>query len=139
LGNSVSLVCLFLGTASAIAASVMGWSFAVRQGYGGWDQIDTDSEIFWHRWSAVIVTTAAILTSIIALMALRKTSKSLSTIWKLGLLAVAAMVGAVGHQGGELTYGKTFYQDAFNELFGVDPNAVPNNSEPSQESQSGPK
>jgi hypothetical protein len=119
-GNNVALACLFLGTASAIAATAMGWSFADRQGYGRWDRIDMDSEIFWHRWSAVIVTLAAIATSAVAFLAIRRKHKRLDTFWKVGLLAIAAMVGAVGHQGGELTYGKTFYQEAFDQLFGTD-------------------
>jgi len=118
LGENVSLVCLFLGTLSAIAASAMGWSFAVRQGYGSWNRFDMDSEIFWHRWSAVIVTVAAIATSLFALAWLRNKSARLGHFWKIGLLAIAAMVGAVGHQGGELTYGKTFYQEAFDTLLG---------------------
>ncbi len=59
LGESVALSCLFLGTVSAIVATMMGWSFANIQGYGAWNRVDTDSEIFWHRWSAVIVTVAA--------------------------------------------------------------------------------
>lgn len=120
-GNSVALVCLFLGTASSIAATAMGWSFADRQGYGSWDRIDMDSEIFWHRWSAIIVTTVAIITSLSAFIAMRRHGEQNSKFWKIGLLAIAAMVGAVGHQGGELTYGKTFYQEAFQKLLGTEP------------------
>jgi uncharacterized membrane protein len=123
LGENVALVCLFFGTLSAIAATVMGWSFATQQGYGSWDRFDMDSEIFWHRWSAVIVTVAAIITSLFALSWLRNQQNHLKTFWKIGLLVIAMMVGAVGHQGGELTYGKTFYQEAFNILLGV-PNSV---------------
>ena len=120
LGENVSLACLFLGTISAIAASAMGWSFAVRQGYGSWNRFDMDSEIFWHRWSAVIVTFAAITTSLFALAWLRSKNARLGRLWKIGLLAIAGMVGAVGHQGGELTYGKTFYLEAFETLLGSD-------------------
>jgi len=120
LGENVSLACLFLGTLSAIAASAMGWSFAVRQGYGNWNRFDLDSEIFWHRWSAVIVTFAAITTSLFALAWLRNKNVRVGRCWKIGLLAIAAMVGAVGHQGGELVYGKSFYQEAFETLLGSD-------------------
>jgi hypothetical protein len=120
LGEYVSLSCLFLGTLSAIAASAMGWSFAVREGYGSWNRFDMDSEIFWHRWSALIVTFAAIATSLFALAWLRNRKSRLGRFWRTGLLAIAAMVGAVGHQGGELTYGKALYTDAFDVLFGSD-------------------
>lgn len=130
LGQNVSLVCLFLGTLSAIVASMMGWAFAPRRGYGDWDRFDMDSEIFWHRWSAVIVTTVAIATSAVALRWLQNQSPRLGKVWKGGLLAAAMMVGAVGHQGGELTYGEKFYQEAFDLLFGtshelVEPKAAP--------------
>jgi uncharacterized membrane protein len=124
LGQNVSLVCLFLGTLSAIVASIMGWAFAPRRGYGGWDRIDMDSEIFWHRWSAVIVTTVAIATSAVALRWLQNRSPRLGKMWKGGLLAAAMMIGAVGHQGGELTYGEKFYQEAFDLLFGRSPESA---------------
>jgi uncharacterized membrane protein len=120
LGQNVALVCLFLGTLSSIVASMMGWSFAVRRGYGGWDRFDMDSEIFWHRWSAIIVTVLAITTSGFALQWLRNRNHRTGQLWKFGLLLLAMMVGAVGHQGGELTYGKTFYKEAFDVLFGTE-------------------
>ncbi len=119
LGETVALTCLFLGTASAIVATIMGWSFANIEGYGAWNKVDTDSEIFWHRWSAVIVTVAGIVTSLFALAALRTPNRRLGLTWRVGLLALGMMVGAVGHQGGELTYGKVFYQRAFDRLLGT--------------------
>ncbi len=119
LGQNVALVCLFIGTGSAIVASAMGWSFAVREGYGNWSRVDFDAEIFWHRWSAIVVTIASITTSLFALAWLRSGSAGLAKFWQIGLLAIAVMVGLVGHQGGELTYGKKFYQEAFNVLLGV--------------------
>lgn len=124
LGQSVALSCLFLGTAAAIVATMMGWSFANIQGYGDWSRVDTDSEIFWHRWSAVIVTVVGIITSLFAIAALRSSSRRLGLAWRVGLLTVGMMVGAVGHQGGELTYGKVFYQRAFDRLFGVEPQSA---------------
>jgi uncharacterized membrane protein len=120
LGQNVALVCLFLGTLSSIVASMMGWSFAVRRGYGSWDRIDMDSEIFWHRWSAIIVTIVALATSAFALQWLRNRNHRTDKVWKCGLLLLAMMVGAVGHQGGELTYGKTFYKEAFDLLLGTE-------------------
>jgi len=125
LGNHVALSCLFIGTASSIVASAMGWAFAETRGYGAWDRFDVDSEIFWHRWSAILVTVLAILTSLIALIAILTGSDGCRKGWKLGLLVLAAMVGAVGHQGGELTYGALHYKQAFDLLLGesADPEA----------------
>ncbi|HBJ35877.1 MAG TPA: cytochrome C [Planctomycetaceae bacterium] len=118
LGDHVALSCLFIGTASSIVASAMGWAFAVQRGYGSWNRVDMDSEIFWHRWSAIIVTVLAIVISFVALAALSKGSERLRKVWKIGLLGLAAMVGAVGHQGGEMTYGALHYQQAFELIFG---------------------
>ncbi|MEM6779279.1 MAG: c-type cytochrome domain-containing protein [Planctomycetota bacterium] len=117
LGEQIPLACLLIGSASAIVATLMGWSFATQQGYGSWTKLDLDGVIFWHRWSAVIVTFVSTALAMIAIVNLRSKRQGLTRIWKIGLLAVAAMVGAVGHQGGELTYGRDFYPKAFRILF----------------------
>lgn len=117
-GTQIPLACLLIGAVSSIAATMMGWSFSVEKGYGSWNRFDFDAEIFWHRWSAVIVTVSATVFAVIALMSLRNPSPRLTSTWKIGLLLVAGLVGAVGHQGGELTYGKGFYPKAFSILLG---------------------
>ncbi len=125
LGQQVALSCLWLGAISAVAASAMGWSFAQRRGYGSWSRIDTSTEIFWHRWSAVIVTIVAVVLAWVALAAVRRGSPGLHRLWRIGMLVLAAMVGAVGHQGGELTYGPELYQEAFDVLRGGPREPVP--------------
>ncbi len=118
-GTQIPLACLLLGAASAIASTAMGWAFAPEQGYGsGWDLLQWDREIDVHRWSGVIVSAAATLFALIALVALWKDSPALTTTWKVGLLICAGMVGAVGHQGGEMSYGKDFYPKAWRILVG---------------------
>lgn len=128
-GNQVAVTCLFLGAASSVIASTMGWAFATQRGYAGWTRVDFDSEIFWHRWSAILVTVLAVLISIIAVAAIRRNNIELHKLWKGGLLILAAMVGLVGHQGGELTYGKSHYQQAIEVLMGEAP-PVPVGVEP---------
>jgi len=118
LGTQIPLACLLIGAASSIVATMMGWAFSVEKGYGTWDRVDFDATIFWHRWSAVVVTVAATFFAVVALVSLRKNSTRLTSVWKIGLLLVAGLVGAVGHQGGELTYGKDFYPKALSILFG---------------------
>lgn len=118
-GTQIPLACLLLGAPAAVAAAAMGWSFATQEGYPGWTTIDTEKEWFWHRWSGVIVAVLAMVFAVIALLSLKnKESKRLNAAWKIGLLALAAMVGAVGHQGGEMSYGANFYDRAFNILLG---------------------
>ena len=118
LGTQVPMVCLILGAAFAVVSTVMGWSFAVQQGYGGWDRVDFDSEIFWHRWSATIVAVLATIFAVLAVISVRRDKPILNGIWKTGLLVVAVIVGLVGHQGGELTYGTDFYPRAIRILRG---------------------
>ena len=132
LGTQIPLACLLVGALTAIASTLMGWSFAVEQGYGSWNRFDAammEKEVFWHRWSGVIVAVVATVLAVVALLSLRKDSPRMTAIWKVGLLVCAAMVGAVGHQGGEMSYGEDFYPKAWRTLIGavetVDPPSEP--------------
>ncbi|MEM6688591.1 MAG: c-type cytochrome domain-containing protein [Planctomycetota bacterium] len=122
LGTQIPLACLIFGALTSIASTAMGFAFAVERGYGAWDRFDAEimtREVFWHRWSAVVVTVLATGFAIVALMAIKKQSARLTAAWKVGLLACAAMVGAVGHQGGEMSYGEDFYPKAYRTLMGL--------------------
>lgn len=118
LGTQIPLACLIFGAISSIGATMMGWSFADRCGYPSWTNFDMDNEFFWHRWGGVIVTVTAAVMAVVALVSIKRKSESLTRVWKVGLLVLAAMVGMVGHQGGELTYGSDFYPEAFRTLLG---------------------
>ncbi|TWU42175.1 c-type cytochrome domain-containing protein [Novipirellula artificiosorum] len=120
IGTQIPLACLLLGGISAVIATMMGWSFASEQGYGNWDRIDFDSEVFWHRWSGMVVALGSIVLIVVAMVGWWRESDSLRKLWKVGLLVLAAMVGAVGHQGGELSYGKDFYPKAVRILMGTE-------------------
>ena len=120
IGTQIPMACLLLGAITAVASTLMGWSFAPERGYGaGWDPLDWDREIDVHRWSGVIVTALSLLLAIVALLASWKDSEKLTRLWKVGLLVIAGMIGAVGHQGGELSYGADFYPKAFRILLGT--------------------
>ncbi|MGI9473705.1 MAG: c-type cytochrome domain-containing protein [Rubripirellula sp.] len=120
IGTQIPLACLLLGAATSVAATLMGWAFAPEQGYGSnWNILEWGREVDAHRWSAVIVTVLSVVFAIVALMALWKDSEKLTGVWKIGLLACAAAVGAVGHQGGEMSYGKDFYPKAWRILTGA--------------------
>ena len=125
-GTQIPLAALWLGSLSAIVSTAMGWAFAPEQGYGSnWTFLDFDREVDAHRWSAVIVSVATTFFSIVALVAVMLKSERLTKIWKIGLLLSAGMVGAVGHQGGEMTYGKDFYPRAIRILLGQPENNTP--------------
>ena len=119
-GTQIPFACLVLGALSSVVASAMGWAFASEQGYAGWSNIDFDNEFFWHRWGGIIVSVVASILALLAIGAVRNGSDKLTKVWKIGLLVVAGMVGAVGHQGGELTYGADFYPRAFRILLGAE-------------------
>jgi len=52
LGTQIPLACLLIGTASAIAATAMGWSLAPTMGYGeGWELLSFERDVDAHRWS----------------------------------------------------------------------------------------
>ena len=86
----------------------------------------------------MVVTIFSSVLAIIALVAIRKDSKKLTKVWKIGLVVCAGMVGAVGHQGGEMSYGKDFYPRALRILTGAqaDPEPTTSESEPANENTS---
>lgn len=112
--EAVAKTCLFFGAISSVAACVMGWSFAVERGYGDWT--NTEGEIFWHRVSGIVLAAFAIGLLFVSWSSKRSTGKTL--FWKFGLVVAAGIVGLVGHQGGELTYGKAMFDRAFEHLTG---------------------
>jgi uncharacterized membrane protein len=125
-GMQIPIACLLIGAASSVASTLMGWSFAPQQGYGsGWNILDWGREIDVHRWSGLIVTVFSSIVAIVALIALWKDSERLAKYWKVGLLVCAGMVSAVGHQGGELSYGADFYPKAVRILLGENQQAAP--------------
>lgn len=116
MGTQVPLACLLLGAFSSVTASVMGWSFATELGY--MSLFNAETEIFWHRWSGIVVSAVALIFAFVALINLRRKSNALQNTWKVGLVVLAILIGMVGHQGGELHYGQDFYPKAFEKLLG---------------------
>jgi len=106
--------CLWLGTLGAIAACVTGYYFSPMERQGTIEQwsdwMNQDHKVFWHRTTGIIVTALA---CVVALFAASSRSKDPDNglLWKLGVIVLAAGIGLVGHQGGELTHGKRHYDD----------------------------
>jgi uncharacterized membrane protein len=110
----IAKFCLFFGAVSSVVACLMGWSFATERGYGSWSEME--GEIFWHRWSGIILAVFSVILLMISWTSGR--SNGWKNAWKFGMLVAAVIVGLVGHQGGELTYGKAMYDRAFEYLLG---------------------
>ena len=137
LGKQIPLACLLLGALSSIAATLMGWALAPELGYGSnWSIMDWGKEVDAHRWSAVVVTIFSGVFAIVALVAVRKDNEKLTKLWKVGLVICAGMVGAVGHQGGEMSYGKDFYPRALRILTGAQAEPATSDSDPATEKSS---
>ena len=138
-GTQIPLASLLLGSITAIVSTMMGWAFAPEQGYGNnWASLDFDREVDMHRWSAVFVSVVSTGFALVALLSLITKSKRLTKCWKAGLLLSAAMIGAVGHQGGEMSYGKDFYPRAIRILLGQpEPNQASSETELPAENSEG--
>jgi uncharacterized membrane protein len=104
--------CLFFGATFSVVACIMGWSFADERGYGSWT--NTEGEIFWHRLSGIVLAIFSMTLLFISWNSSQSSGRKL--IWKIGMVLAAVIVGLVGHQGGELTYGKAMYDRAFEYL-----------------------
>lgn len=106
--------CLWLGTLGAIVACVSGWWYSPMEHRGTVvefdDLFDQTHKVFWHRAGGLIVTIVAFLVCLIAKRT-RDIDPDEGTLWKLGAIVVACAIGWVGHEGGELTYGKDHYKD----------------------------
>jgi uncharacterized membrane protein len=106
--------CLLLATLSGIVAVAMGWSFAEIKALPAWPTMPTattshdDMNKISHRWLGTATAVLGVLVSLIATLARRKDWKGLGHLWRIGAIALAALVGIVGHQGGELVYGDIF-------------------------------
>jgi uncharacterized membrane protein len=106
--------CLWLGTLGAIVACVSGWWFSPMENRGTVtevaDLLNQDHKIFWHRTGGLIATVFAFILALFAAGA-RNRDPDDGVMWKLGLILLAAGIGWVGHEGGELTHGANHYED----------------------------
>lgn len=105
--NKMAMYCLVLGTLGSVAAAAAGWGFAVYQDWGAWDADPIWSDKWMHRWGGIALTGLGVVVTMIAFYSRRNLEGS-QFVWKLGTLLLAAMVGFVGHQGGEIHYGDIY-------------------------------
>lgn len=110
--------CLWIGALGAVASSVMGWSYAVHEGYGNVAALSIEAAIDRHRWLGIAVAVLALVMIPIASSARgKKAAISRRITWFLGSVLLAGGVSIVGYQGGELIYGEDHYQQEFARLF----------------------
>lgn len=107
----VPYYALLLGAFFAIPATIFGISYAEGLGMGGafsGKAFDPDASAFWHRWGGVGVCVLAIVVAIVAAKSMANREKS-QNVWQVLVLFTAAVMGWVGSEGGELTYGQDHY------------------------------
>ena len=107
--------CLWLGTLGAIVACLTGWWFVLSEFPKEEikvfeDLANQDHKVFWHRTSALVVTVFALLLALFASSA-RNRDPDDGVGWKLGAILLAIGIGLVGHQGGELTWKESHYDE----------------------------
>ena len=108
--------CLVLGALGSLAAALMGWSFAEIRGLSDWTEMITStaderqSNEFFHRWVGTFLALASLVVAWMAYRAGKSDATRPGKGWKMATLVLAALVGLVGHQGGELVYGDIFAQ-----------------------------
>lgn len=126
--RDAAFYCLIFGAMSGVVASLMGWALSPAVGFGS-NAFDSSSAVFWHRWCGVAVACGGIVVAVLAIRArrrekerrLERAKKDLP--WQIGVMLLAMLVGLTGHQGGELTYGESWYEDAFAQFGSEDDSA----------------
>lgn len=112
--QSMAFQCMTIAAVTGILTAFMGWSFAEVQGYPEWNKplpanaTHDQLNLFFHRWLGTLTAVLGAVCVLVALMARRRRSDKLNHAWRIGAMALAALVGLVGHQGGELVYGDIF-------------------------------
>jgi uncharacterized membrane protein len=107
--------CLVLAAATSLVTAIMGWSFAVSQGFPAWDAklavnaTHAESTFYYHRWCGTMLPVFGIGLALVGWSTRRNhDSKRLAVFWRIGAIVLALLVALVGHQGGELVYGDIF-------------------------------
>lgn len=114
LADDAAYYLLLLGTLSSIVACVFGWAFAERSPVDLWD---LSKGINRHRWVGIGTTVVAMISTFLGWRARNDVmGKRSNGMWKFGVVVSAAMIGLVGHQGGEEVYGEGFYDKAAEKL-----------------------
>ena len=112
--QTTAFQCVALAAATSILTVIMGWSFAQTKGYPAWyemlavDATHDQENLFYHRWIGTFTAVFGLGCVLLGLIARRYKSDNLNHAWRIGAILLAALVGIVGHQGGELVYGDIF-------------------------------
>jgi len=112
--QSTAFQCLVLAVLTSMLTVLMGWGFAEAKGYPAWNKMlssnasHEEANFFYHRWLGTLTALLGVACVIAGLISRRNKSKLWNHGWRIGAMLLAALVGLVGHQGGELVHGDIF-------------------------------
>ena len=115
LADDAAYYLLFFGTLSAIVGCVVGWAYADRNPVS---ITDWSISINRHRWMGIAATLLALVCVVLGWRSrndIAANGKG-SGLWKFGVILTAALMGVVGHQGGEEVHGEGMYERAAEKL-----------------------
>jgi uncharacterized membrane protein len=104
---NTTLICLCIGAAAAVVASVLGWANADASG-------ETGDTFNLHKWLGIAVAGVAVVTLVMSFIVHRRETPGAGLVWgyRGGVFVGAALVGLVGSLGGKLVHGDSYYDDA---------------------------
>ncbi|QDU84437.1 Planctomycete cytochrome C [Planctomycetes bacterium Pla163] len=102
-----AVLCLWFGTLGALVAGGTGW---VHESL----EPSREPDVELHRWLGVAAAAFALLTSVVAVVALgaRKGARSVR-LFRAGLVITAVLTGGTGKIGGEMVWGADWYSRPF--------------------------
>lgn len=102
--SPITLPLLLLGAAAAVVATIAGWFNA------SWEHADDTTDLLLrHRWIGTLVSAALVALAVFAWRNRHAAALASSNLaQRLATLLLAAIVGLVGHLGGEIVYGEGY-------------------------------
>jgi uncharacterized membrane protein len=97
----VALHNVRIAAAFAIPAAIAGWRLAIDSGS------DASALLEWHRWLGTLAAVAT-LAAALATASIRRQRLAAPWVYRIALLAAAALVAVTGHLGGALAWGSGF-------------------------------
>ncbi len=105
-GYNIALwIVLCLGALSAVVAASMGLTLASTGSYGG-------EMVYWHMRFGLSVAGFSVVAVLLKVFAAEKSSKLLSRLYSVSLIACVFAIFMAGHYGGALTHGSEFLPSA---------------------------
>jgi uncharacterized membrane protein len=94
--SPTAFLCLVIGTIASIVAVILG---LIDAKYTNMQDVST------HQWLGIATAVAA---CVILTLGLWNRTDKVNPVYRVGVIALALLVGATGYYGGELTYGQGY-------------------------------